>query len=72
MISTATWTELIFSNGNGASTIYDATDLADWEANYGMVAQLSTTSTSVPEPATWIVLLIGMMTMLFCRDLVVT
>ncbi len=27
-----------------------ATDLADWEANYGTVAPLSATATAVPEP----------------------
>ena len=42
--------------------------LAAWEANYGQVAPLSATSATVPEPATCIVLLIGMMTMLFRRD----
>ena len=26
--------------------------LADWEANYGIVAMLSATSTTVPEPTT--------------------
>ncbi len=29
-----------------------ASDLADWEANYGTVAPLSATSTTVPEPST--------------------
>ena len=37
--------------------------LADWEANFGIVAPLSATSTAVPEPATWIMLLIGMTVM---------
>jgi len=32
----------------GLGTIYDATDLADWELNYG--APLAATSTTVPEP----------------------
>jgi len=41
-----------------------ASDLADWETNYGTVAPLSATSTAVPEPATSIMLLIGMATML--------
>jgi hypothetical protein len=44
-----------------------ASDLAAWETNYGMVATLSATSTAVPEPATWIGLMLGMMTMLFRR-----
>jgi hypothetical protein len=36
----------------GFGTIYDATDLADWEENYGMVATLSASSAAVPEPTT--------------------
>jgi hypothetical protein len=36
----------------GLGTIYDANDLADWEANYGSVAGLPITAgTSVPEPS---------------------
>ena len=52
----------------GFGTIYDATDLADWRANYGAVAAIGAAATLVPEPATWIVLLTGMMTMLLRRD----
>ncbi|MCH8839870.1 MAG: PEP-CTERM sorting domain-containing protein [Planctomycetes bacterium] len=44
-------------------------DLAAWEANYGAVAPLAAASTSVPEPATGIVLLLGMMAMFFRREL---
>ena len=44
-------------------------DLADWEMNYGMVAPLVAASTAVPEPATCVVLLCGMMAMLFRREL---
>ena len=42
-------------------------DLADWEANYGMVASLSATSAAVPEPATGIILMLGMAVMLTGR-----
>jgi hypothetical protein len=41
-----------------------ASDLAEWEADFGTVASLSVTSATVPEPATGIILLIGMATML--------
>jgi hypothetical protein len=34
-------------------------DLTDWEANYGMVAPLSATSTAVPEPASTLLLLLA-------------
>jgi hypothetical protein len=34
-----------------------ASDLADWETNYGTVPSLSTASTPVPEPATYVMLL---------------
>ena len=43
-------------------------DLADWDANYGTVAPLAAASTAVPEPATCVVLLCGMMAMLFRRE----
>ena len=56
----------------GLGTIYDATDLAAWEAGYGAVSPIATSSTAVPEPSTWIVLLIGMMGVLFRRDVVVS
>jgi len=36
----------------GFGTIYNAADLAAWEANYGAVAPLAATSTAVPEPST--------------------
>ena len=66
-------------DGNGVVDGHDFLDwqldpsvgsLADWEANYGSVATLSATSAAVPEPATWIGLLIGMLAMLFRRDVV--
>lgn len=41
-----------------------ASDLADWEANFGAAASLSANSIQVPEPATGIMLLIGMVTLL--------
>ena len=44
-------------------------DLAVWEASYSTIAQLSATSTAVPEPATCVVLLCGMLAMLFRREL---
>ncbi len=46
---------------------FSASDLAAWEANYGLVAPLSATSEAVPEPTTWIAMLIGMMAVLFRR-----
>jgi len=49
-----------------------ALDLATWEANYGNVASLSTTSTAVPEPSTGIMLMLGMAAMLFRHDVVVS
>jgi len=51
---------------------FSVSDLAAWEQNYGTVAPLSAGSAAVPEPATWIVLMVGMMAILFLRDLVVT
>ncbi len=51
----------------------DEVDLANWEANYGTVASpITAASTAVPEPATWFVLLFGVMAMLFRRDVVVS
>ena len=47
-------------------------DLADWEMNYGAVAPLSAASTAVPEPMTWIGLLIGIMALLFRRGAIVS
>ncbi len=44
-------------------------DLAVWEANYGSVLPLSATSTAVPEPATWAMLLLGTMALDFRRQL---
>ncbi len=41
----------------GFGTIYDAADLADWEANYGTVAPLTATVTAVPEPSSAMLLL---------------
>ena len=46
--------------------------LAVWETNYGAVAPVVATSATVPEPSTWIGLMVGMMAILFRRDLVVT
>lgn len=45
--------------------------LASWEANYGPGTLLSASSTAVPEPATWLALLLGMMVVFFRRDAVV-
>ncbi len=36
-----------------------ASDLADWEANYGMVAPNTANVTTVPEPASWAILAIA-------------
>ncbi len=49
---------------------FSESDLVAWEQNYGAAAPLIATSTAVPEPATWIVLLIGMMAVLFRRDVI--
>jgi len=43
----------------GFGTIYDADDLADWEANYGAVAPLSERSAAVPEPNSLALLSLG-------------
>ena len=43
----------------GLGSIYDANDLADWEANYGAVASLAETSTAVPEPNSLALLSLG-------------
>ena len=48
----------------GFGGAYDANDLADWETNYGTVAPLSATSTTVPEPTTGILLMLGLAAML--------
>ena len=49
----------------GLGTIYDATDLADWEMNYGMGVGPLSASTAVPEPST---LLLGALACIaFCR-----
>ncbi|MCH7752338.1 MAG: PEP-CTERM sorting domain-containing protein [Planctomycetes bacterium] len=55
----------------GFGTIYDSDDLAAWEANYGTVAPLSATAAAVPEPATFMMLLIGMLALHFRRDVFV-
>ena len=39
--------------------------LADWEANYGMVAPITAISAVVPEPATEMMLILGMAVMMF-------
>lgn len=45
-----------------------SSDLADWKANYGTYAgQVTALSTTVPEPATGIMLMLGMTAKLFCR-----
>jgi len=58
---------LMWQRGESPNPL-STTDLAAWEANYGAVAPLAATSTAVPEPATGIMLLIGMINMLFRRD----
>jgi len=59
----------------GLGTIYDATDLDDWEANYGagtLASLNAAASTAVPEPSTGIILLLGIATLLFRRNAVVS
>ena len=51
----------------GFGSTYDSNDLADWETNYGMTAPLVAASAAVPEPATGILLVLGMVTMLAGR-----
>jgi hypothetical protein len=51
----------------GLGTIYDATDLAAWEADFGNVAPLTATSTAVPEPSTGILLVLGLASILAGR-----
>ena len=48
----------------GFGDIYDSADLAEWEANYGMVASLIAASAVVPEPAT--VLMAGSLGVVYC------
>jgi len=43
----------------GLGTIYDSTDLDNWETNYGTLAPLSATSTAVPEPASLLLLILA-------------
>jgi len=50
---------------------FSQTDLALWESQYGGPPPVSAVS-AVPEPATCIALLLGMMAMLFRRDVVVS
>ncbi len=47
---------------------FSASDLAAWEANYGTVSPLSAASAAVPEPSTWIMLMLVVATMLFRRN----
>ncbi|MCH7752904.1 MAG: PEP-CTERM sorting domain-containing protein [Planctomycetes bacterium] len=48
-------------------------DLADWEANYDMgFGPLSGSSATVPEPATFMMLLIGMLALQIRRDVIVS
>ena len=48
-------------------------DLDDWQASFGSVASsAAAASTTVPEPATGIILLFGMVAMLFRRVVVVS
>ncbi len=61
---------LLWQQG-GSPDPLSQSDLADWEVNYGAVAPLTATSTLVPEPSTWIAMLIGIMTLHFRRDMVV-
>gem|GEM_PF-4055980 len=44
-----------------------AMDLAAWEANFGTVMPLSVTTSTVPEPATGFMLMLGMMVLHCCR-----
>ena len=55
----------------GSPDTLSQSDLNDWETNYGTVAPLSATSAAVPEPATWMMLMLGMGTMLSVRRTVV-
>ena len=48
-----------------STTPHSPLDLDDWEANYGAVASFSATSAAVPEPATGIMLMLGMAVMMF-------
>ena len=43
-----------------------AKDLGHWEANYGMVAPLSVTSTTVPEPSSFLLATLGLFGLLGC------
>jgi len=58
----------------GFGSTYDANDLADWEANFGTVAPLSAVAaaTTVPEPTTGILLVLGMAAMFFRRNVIVS
>jgi len=51
----------------GFGDIYDGNDLAAWEANYGNAELLSANSTTVPEPSTGILLVLGMVSILVGR-----
>ncbi len=51
---------LIWQRG-GSPFPLSASDLADWEANYGTVAPLSAVSTAVPEPSSALLVLIGVL-----------
>jgi len=53
-------------------TPFGVFDLAFWEANFGTVSSLSATSTAVPEPATCLMLLTGMLALLFRRNVAVS
>ena len=57
---------LLWQRG-GSPDPLSALDLADWETNYGVVAPLSASTTAVPEPATGIVLMLGMAAMYSSR-----
>jgi hypothetical protein len=62
---------LIWQQGESTDSLSQS-DLAVWEANYGTVSSLSAISIAVPEPSTFVVLLLGMTAMLMRYDVVVS
>jgi hypothetical protein len=49
---------LVWQRGGSPSPL-SASDLADWQANYGTGATAGLSSSVVPEPASWVILLCG-------------